>query len=118
MCDNKGPTITILKLKNETSILGGYNPLNWDKGKVHVWEKTSDSFIFSLDREIILSRVQNYDRAIYHYSTGGSNFVDLQLFTTKNRVYFQKYSYSQEVHNEGYYTADEYEVFSIVRKRK
>ena len=39
MCGNKGPTITVLKLKNEISIIGGYNPLNWDKGKMRIMKK-------------------------------------------------------------------------------
>jgi hypothetical protein len=124
MCDNKGPTITILKLKNEASIFGGYNPLNWDKGKHGKDEKTSDSFIFSLDREIILSRVQDYVHAIYHHAAHSPNFYDLKLcntFNATNGVYFHKHSYNhsynRKIHNEGYYIADEYEVFSVVRKR-
>ena len=28
MCDNKGPTIIIMRLKGEALILGGYNPIN------------------------------------------------------------------------------------------
>ena len=39
MCDNKGPTVTIMILKNETAILGGYNPLNWDISKSRNYEK-------------------------------------------------------------------------------
>ena len=45
MCDNKGPTVTVLRLKNETTIFGGYNPHNWDQSKAK-FETTSDSFIF------------------------------------------------------------------------
>ena len=121
MCDNKGPTVTILRLKNEASILGGYNPLNWDVNKSKSYEKTLDSFIFSLDREIILSRVQNYDKAIYHHSQHGSNFYDLRLINTFNAtdgVYFCNDRYNRKIHKEGYFIADEYEVFSVVRKRK
>ena len=29
-CDNKGPTITIAKLKNTDMVVGGYNPYNWN----------------------------------------------------------------------------------------
>src|SRR5207253_487062 len=84
MCDNKGPTITIMRLQNETSILGGYNPINWDIKKNKSWEKTSYSFIFSIDKEIILSRVQDYDKAIYQ-NEGGPNFNDLMLRGTFNK---------------------------------
>src|SRR3954471_12678975 len=80
MCDNKGPTVTVLRLQNEVKIFGGYNPFNWDKSKGEIYEKTSDSFIFSLNREIILSRVQNYDQAIYQHYECGSCFNDLHTF--------------------------------------
>ena len=89
MCDNKGPTIIIMRLKGEALILGGYNPINWDKNKNGSWGKTSDSFIFNLDKEIILSRVQTYNNAIYQ-STAGPNFCDLEflnIFNANNGVY-------------------------------
>jgi hypothetical protein len=119
MCDNKGPTITIVRLKGERTILGGYNPINWDISKSESWEKTSDSFIFNLDKEIILSRVQNHDNAIYQYN-GGPNFKDLRLvytFNISNGVRCIKSNYNQKIHNDGSFIADEYEVFSVVRKK-
>ncbi|GBB88260.1 hypothetical protein RclHR1_01480025 [Rhizophagus clarus] len=118
-CDNKGPTITIVRLKGETSILGGYNPINWDVSKSGSWEKTSDSFIFNLDKEIILSRVQNYDNAILQ-NNGGPNFQDLRFMSTFNvsdGVECIKSSYNQKIHAEGNFIANEYEVFSVARKR-
>ncbi|RIA97005.1 hypothetical protein C1645_814668 [Glomus cerebriforme] len=121
MCDNKGPTITIMRLKNESSILGGYNPINWDYTKHGNYELTPDSFIFSLDKEIILSKVQNNDNAIKQSANyRGPNFVDLQLasiFNVSLGVKFKKIAYYKEIHNEGDFIVDEYEVFSVVRKR-
>ncbi|CAB4481167.1 unnamed protein product [Rhizophagus irregularis] len=120
MCDNKGPTITIIKLKGEPSILGGYNPINWEINKHGNYEKTSDSFIFSLDKEITLSRVQNYDNAIFQ-NKNGPNFNDLTLrgtFNSTNGVYYAKYIYDQKIHAKGYFIADEYEVFSIITRKK
>ena len=29
LCDNKGPTLTLIKLKNE-EIIGGFTPISWD----------------------------------------------------------------------------------------
>ena len=107
-----------MRLKNETSILGGYNPINWNNSS-RKWEKTSDSFIFSLDKESILSRVHNDDKAIYQWE-GGPNFDDLKLtytFNTNNGVKYNKQVYDQKIHNEGGFIVDEYEVFSVVRKR-
>jgi len=45
LCDEKGQTITLIKLSNE-NILGIYSPLNWDcKSK---WISHSNMFVFSL----------------------------------------------------------------------
>uniref|UniRef100_U9V2U7 TLDc domain-containing protein n=1 Tax=Rhizophagus irregularis (strain DAOM 181602 / DAOM 197198 / MUCL 43194) TaxID=747089 RepID=U9V2U7_RHIID len=98
MCDNKGPTITIIKLKGESTIIGGYNPINWDINKHGNYENTSDSFIFSLDKEIILSRVSKYDTAIFQ-SSRGISFRDLQLidyFSAEKGIYFTHNSYSKK----------------------
>ncbi|GBB97534.1 hypothetical protein RclHR1_00300013 [Rhizophagus clarus] len=120
MCDNKGPTITVMRLKNETSILGGYCPINWDIKRREKFEKAPDSFIFSfLDEEIILSIVKHPDNAIYQFD--GSNFVDLQLnynFTSENGVYYGRRAYEKKIHNEGNFSVDEYEVFSVIKKRR
>ncbi|EXX51858.1 hypothetical protein RirG_257950 [Rhizophagus irregularis DAOM 197198w] len=119
MCDNKGPTITVLRLKNESSILGGYSPIDWDINKRGNFEKTLDSFIFSfIDKETILSRVKEPDNAIYQFD--GSNFVDLQLnytFNSKNGVYYSLRAYEKQIiQNEGNFVVDEYEVFSVTKK--
>ncbi|RIA96988.1 hypothetical protein C1645_871675, partial [Glomus cerebriforme] len=118
MCDGKGPTIIILKLKNETSILGGYNPINWDINKHGNYEPTSESFLFNLGEEIILSRVQKWENAIFH-SNRGISFRDLQLIDTFNLergVYCTKNAYDKKIHTQGFYIADEYEVFSVISK--
>lgn len=119
MCDNKGPTITVLRLKNESSILGGYSPIDWDTNRRGNFEKTSDSFIFSFtDKETILSRIKEPDNAIYQFD--GSNFVDLQLnytFNSKNGVYYSLRAYEKKIiQNEGNFFVDEYEVFSVTKK--
>ena len=45
-CDNKGPTIIIIKSSNG-KIFGGYNPLSWDES--NKFKNDSNTFIFSLD---------------------------------------------------------------------
>ncbi|GBB88245.1 hypothetical protein RclHR1_01480010 [Rhizophagus clarus] len=121
MCDNKGPTITVIRLKDESSILGGYNPINWDVSKGGKYEKITDSFIFNLDnKEIILSRIQNYDNAINQYG-GGPNFNDLQLtwtFNVDNGATYNKKAYNKKIHNEGSFIVSEYEVFGVARIRQ
>src|SRR6266498_6065658 len=44
-CDNKGPTLTIVKCKDKTGLIGGYTPLNWssDTG-YYVADQRAQSF--------------------------------------------------------------------------
>jgi hypothetical protein len=77
-----------------------------------------------LDKEVILSRVQNCaESVIGQFKNHGPVFIDLRLhynvYNAKYSVYCKKLSYDQEIHNEGQdFNIDEYEVFSVVRKRK
>jgi len=46
ICHGHAKTVVVVKVKGTDEILGGYNPLAWDKSKKG-WMKTSKSFIFS-----------------------------------------------------------------------
>ena len=50
-CDNRGPTISVLKTINPVRILGGYNELDWQtpSGSVGFFLGSYGSFLFSLD---------------------------------------------------------------------
>lgn len=45
LCDNQGPTITLIK-STEGFIIGGYTPLDWDN--YSSWKKDNDTLLFSL----------------------------------------------------------------------
>ncbi|CAG8588327.1 5503_t:CDS:1 [Dentiscutata heterogama] len=48
-CDNKGPTITVIKLKDVNDmVIGGYNPVKWQSPLMRKFEKCHHSFVFSL----------------------------------------------------------------------
>ncbi|CAG8806931.1 14398_t:CDS:2, partial [Gigaspora rosea] len=49
MCDGKGATLTVLRVKHENEILGGYNPHSWDSPISSKYCNTSKSFIFKFD---------------------------------------------------------------------
>ncbi|RIA83693.1 hypothetical protein C1645_833412 [Glomus cerebriforme] len=62
MCDNQSCTVTIVKVKYNNEILGGYNPIEWKS--ITKFTSTKDSFIFSFNNNdrienYILSRVMN-----------------------------------------------------------
>ncbi|RHZ73532.1 hypothetical protein Glove_230g214 [Diversispora epigaea] len=65
-----GNTIVICKVKETGEIIGGFNPLVWDK-TARGWMKTNRSFIFSFrggsSRNPILSRVKDKNYAIFFY---------------------------------------------------
>ncbi|RHZ89673.1 hypothetical protein Glove_13g291 [Diversispora epigaea] len=69
ICDGHSNTIVVTKVKGTNEILGGFNPLAWDKTK-EGWMKTDESFIFSFkDVNIhnpIRSRVENEDHALWY----------------------------------------------------
>ena len=46
-CDNKGPTLTIVKT-TKNKIFGGFTPLNWDDSGVK-YDKNNQTFIFPLN---------------------------------------------------------------------
>src|SRR6185436_6185770 len=47
-CDGQANTIVVTKIKGTDKIIGGFNPLAWDKtGKK--WMKTNQSFMFSFE---------------------------------------------------------------------
>jgi hypothetical protein len=56
LCDNKGSTIMISKLKENGRLIGGYNPLSWHPYNTFInengtWQSTSDSFLFSFTKK-------------------------------------------------------------------
>ncbi|RHZ60900.1 hypothetical protein Glove_350g33 [Diversispora epigaea] len=80
ICDQISNTVVILKLEGTEEILGGYNPLGWDKNN-NQWKSTQDSFTFSLKtanlENSILSRVNDGDVSNeigYHLSESWFSF--------------------------------------------
>src|SRR6185436_14704126 len=55
ICAGKGPTVSVGKVLGTEELLGGYNPLAWETldtlASSAIWSSTSESFIFSLDKD-------------------------------------------------------------------
>ena len=48
-CDNQGPTLIIIKTKNDR-IFGGFTPLNWAiKKEYNIYDESNQTFLFSLN---------------------------------------------------------------------
>jgi hypothetical protein len=119
-CDNKSRTVTIVKVKGGSEILGGYNPLEWKSGD-GAYGTTTDSFIFSFNNNRIdnytLSRVTKGNNATKNYINGGPSFGanDLIIWDIFDGNYCKKSSYEKRIRNtEGRFAVDECEVFQIV----
>ncbi|CAG8568962.1 3036_t:CDS:2 [Acaulospora morrowiae] len=124
-CDNKGPTLVVIKVRNSLEIIGGYNPLEWhcvsvedsilDEDDYDHQYKTSNSFIFSLTNPSvpILSRVSSKKEAIIWCRNKGPCFGlhDLHINSSGSNIFCEsrKYSYEKNVINKEIFQIEEYE---------
>ena len=78
--DNKGPTLSIIKSKNN-NIFGGFTPLNWNSNNIRFKDETNSTFLFSLNlmKKLDIINIKKY--AIFCYSNNGPYFgaSDLRL---------------------------------------
>ncbi|CAB4478605.1 unnamed protein product [Rhizophagus irregularis] len=139
-CDNKGPTVVVIKVHDSGEIIGGYNPLEWRSFKILEDErspilyhncdfynnhqrKSSNSFIFSLTNRTVpvLSRVTSKREAITWCKNKGPCFGlhDLFVYSLNNNIAgkSKQHSYEKKVINKEAFEIEEYEVFQIVDDR-
>ncbi|RGB29249.1 hypothetical protein C1646_745452 [Rhizophagus diaphanus] len=124
LCDNKGPTVTIARVKSSNEILGGFNPCNWySVSGFGDFISTKESFIFSLYNNnlenSIFSKVVDIEHAIYNSSGYGPCFgsgkSDLDLFSCIKKGRCVKTSYEKAIRrSEKYFEITDYEVFQII----
>ncbi|PKY57985.1 hypothetical protein RhiirA4_549880 [Rhizophagus irregularis] len=124
LCDNKGPTVTIARVKSSNEILGGFNPCNWySVSGFGDFISTKESFIFSLYNNnlenSIFSKVVDIEHAIYNSSGYGPCFgsgkSDLDLFSCNKKGRCVKTSYEKAIRrSEKYFEIIDYEVFQII----
>ena len=96
-CDNKGPTLTLIKTK-KNQIFGGFTPLNWNKGQGETTKDPSNqTFIFSLDLFKKFDIIDKNKIAIKYYSSYGPFFGDSDIRLEKNMK--KGYCYANEFCN-------------------
>ncbi|RHZ73601.1 hypothetical protein Glove_230g202 [Diversispora epigaea] len=134
ICHGHANTIVVARVKGTDEIVGGFNPLFWDKTK-DGWIKTNESFIFSFNKESntqnsIISRIKNQNYALrypyfkdnYGPTFGDYEFVmksDISNFTLdkKNACYSSSFNnYEKPIRS----TSDEfsiadYEIFTLIK---
>ncbi|RIA99537.1 hypothetical protein C1645_869917 [Glomus cerebriforme] len=127
LCDNKGATIIVVKVQGSRKIIGGYNPINWGKGKIigHdyygriIYQDykcyTSNSFLFSIKdlNGPTLSRVNSSIESIYWNGNKGPYFgSDLcmknsSIWNSTHRFYEHRIIWDET------FFAEDYEVFQV-----
>ena len=81
LCDNKGPTLTLIKLKNG-EIIGGFTPISWDCSSN--WKNDINSFIFSLTQNKKFMKNNNL-MSIYCNKDNGPWFDDFGFDNNTNK---------------------------------
>ena len=120
-CDNKGPTILIIKSTNGKKF-GGYNPLFWDSS--NKFKNTSDSFIFSLDnkKKYIIENEEQKKFSIFGGKNalgfgGGFDICIKDTFMKTNNNYCRPTSFNfkneSELTGEKNFIISELEVYSV-----
>ncbi|CAB4404249.1 unnamed protein product [Rhizophagus irregularis] len=129
LCDYKGATIVLMKIANTKQIVGGYNPVVWQRGFFGKWIKTSNSFIFNLGdgtdlNQVILSRIHqdHYSMALFCADVRGPsfgcndlwmpNFSNLSLRCTSRHTY-----YENKILDTTKFDVEEYEVFQVINNK-
>src|SRR5581483_2143580 len=130
ICDNIPRTVAFIKLKETDEIFGGYNPLIWKVSRDGEWDKTEESFIFSLKsknnfKEPVLSRISNNNEAlIYSVGCGPAFSTDL-ILRVKESDGSKEYnvsrciqrSYEKKLRDtEEFFSIEDYEIFQIIKK--
>ncbi|RIB28420.1 hypothetical protein C2G38_2028533 [Gigaspora rosea] len=102
------------EVKDTDEILGGYNPIGWDKPIGGGYKNCDESFIFSLKngtiQNSILSRVKNPEYAIWCNSNcgpvfgggGGGSSSDLVIYNSSNLCWNLQNAYEKRIRNVAY----------------
>jgi len=119
-CDNKGPTVTVVKRQGNFDLIGGYTPLSWKSDGRDHYDDQAQSFVFSLGHNNVLSRIKDITKpAIYSYNDCGPMFgtgCDICIAANcnnNNNSYSKKGNYEYALPNSGHFRVDDYEVFQI-----
>ncbi|RIB11362.1 hypothetical protein C2G38_115500 [Gigaspora rosea] len=130
LCDKKTNLVVVMRVRGTDEILGGYNPLCWDKS-INDYHRCDESFVFSFKNGTsILSRIKNPQSALYSYSGyHGLSFGcgDLHMYDNADQASdgtfgcycgITQYEKSIRVSNSTYLSVNEYEIFQIHSNNK
>ncbi|GES83608.1 BTB/POZ protein [Rhizophagus clarus] len=117
-CEEKGPTITLARVKNTNEILGGFNSSKWKSYGMTIGNR--ENFIFSLDNDnlknSIFSKVEDVKTVLRNVNNFIPDFGDLYFQIDTKKGSYRKNSYEKLIRrDEGQFEIDDYEVFQVNR---
>ncbi|GBB83321.1 hypothetical protein RclHR1_10050004 [Rhizophagus clarus] len=128
-CNGQGATILVIKVKENGVIIGGYNSLNWkynnnnnryNYNQNSYWNKTTESFIFSLGdgkdlKKVKISRVDDQDYAICesNYTNMALNFGNSDLVINGTNGTCNKSYYESTILDINDFSIEEMEIFKF-----
>lgn len=92
-CDNKGPTVTIIRMSNGRTV-GGVTMTNWDSS--NSYKADHKAFLFSIDTACKFPIVKNQANAIYCHSGYGPTFGNGHDLHVSNACNANNNSYSSK----------------------
>ena len=72
-CDNKGPSLTLVKT-TKNKIFGGFTPLSWNTEGKHIEDINNQTFIFSLNLKKKFNMIKKNEVGIYCSKDYGPRF--------------------------------------------
>ena len=84
-CDEKGPTITVVKVLNGSKC-GGFTPISWKKDGCWQKDDSKRSFVFNLDNKTKFNLRDNYNHALDFHDSKLSCFGGYTLQLTDNNL--------------------------------
>ncbi len=121
-CDNKGPTLIIIKT-TKNNIFGGYNPLSWNSSGGY--QNSNLSFLFSLNKKKKYTIKQGLEQYAFYWNKeyfafgGGYDLCIFNQCTNNNNSYANSphsYNTTETFELNGgelHFTVIDYEVYSV-----
>ncbi|CAG8573595.1 4294_t:CDS:2 [Paraglomus occultum] len=119
LCDNQGPTIIVMSIKETKEIIGGFNPRSWNSSDVRI--KTSYSFLFTLTNgKLVVSRVAHPQLAVHCHGKFGPIFGDWDLvmygdFKKDKECFCRRHAYTKHIRalDSGKFSVDQFQVWHV-----
>ena len=125
-CDNKGPSLILIKTKNN-KIFGGFTPLNWNTKDGNTKDLNNKTFIFSLNLKKKYDMINKEGVAIINSPEYGPIFGQIDFALTKDMAKGESYADScsnflsidnleltGERGNLGNFETEEFEVYKVI----